>query len=210
MNTYVGKKLVIIKSLGADMIFSSHVSEITKFVLDIAYANFNFTMISGHDPLVEEFYAGLFKVIGEDIDVYQRKSNFRFCHRTGMSGASDMFIECLEHDGFPKRRFIMHISMMNKISMVPEGSFLYDVLDLGRALGYVTVEDGKYRPSEKLNDKIKEEAMQFKLVEPRIIDEEDGWGEYELVSINNIVRKDEADEFKAAQAEAFAEEDDDQ
>ena len=77
---------------------------------------------------------------------------------------------------------------MNKVPEI-DGAFEYDVLDLGRALEYVTVEDGKYKPSEKLAKKIEE--MEIKIVFPRIISKESGWGEYKLTDIHNVVREDD-------------------
>ena len=208
MEKYIGKKLVVINGVAAEAIFSTKTSSVTKFIIDSDYGAISMSVIGGHDPFIEEVYAGIFEVIGSDVDEYERKSNFRFCHRTGMSGAMDLFIEYLTKDyGFPKRKFILHESMMDKVSQIEEGTFLYDVLDLGRALGWVCIEDGKYKPSDKLKTKIEEEKMNIKLVSPRVIDKEDGWGEYELVDIHNIVRKDDADDFDTALAEAFAEED---
>ena len=211
MDKYIGSKLVVIHGVEAEVIFRTKTSNVTKFIVDVDYETVSMSVIEGHDPYIEELYAGLFKVIGEEVEEYERKVNFRFCHRTGMSGAADLYIEYLtKHYGFPKRKFIMHESMFDKVPEIKEGTFLYDVLDLGRALNLVVIEDGKYKPSDRLKEKIEEQHMAIKLVEPRDIGEEDGWGEYKLVDIHNIVRKSDADEFNAALEEVFNTEDDDQ
>lgn len=211
MDKYIGSKLVVINGVASEGIFSTKSSSVTKFIIDADYGAVRMSVIEGHDPYIEELYAGLFEMIGTEVAEYERKSNFRFCIRTGMSGAADLFVEYLTKEyGFPKRKFVFHVSMLDKVPEIKEGTFLYDVLDLGRALGWVSIEDGKYKPSEKLTKKIEEQRMQIKLVNPRVIGDEEGWGEYKLVDIHNVVRKNDADEFEAAQAEAFNTEDDDQ
>ena len=86
MEKYIGEKLFIIRTA----------SIATKFIINLYCGKLSMNVVGGHDPYIEEFYAGLFKMIGDSHYVYDRKSNFRFCHRTGMSGATDYYIEYVQ------------------------------------------------------------------------------------------------------------------
>ena len=175
------KKLAVVKN---DELGNS------RFVIDIKYDVMTMTVLSGHDPLIEEVYAAIFSIMTAEAPLgaklYNREDNFRFCYRSGMSGCMDYFVETAEYAtavSFPKRKHLFHRSMYGKVPQI-KSAFIYDVLDLGVALGLVTIVDGKYALSNKLTSTI--EKASIVLLDPRDLNREDGWNEYRLVDVRDV------------------------
>lgn len=175
------KKLAIVKNeeLGS-----------SRFVIDIKYDVMTMTVLGGHDPLIEELYGSIFSIMVAEnqsaVKLYSREDNFRFCYKQGLSGCMDYFVETAEYATavtFPKRKHLFHRSMYGKVSQI-KSAFIYDVLDLGIALGLITIVDGKYASSNKLSSTI--EKTSIVLLDPRDLNKEDGWNEYKLVDIHNV------------------------
>ena len=72
----------------------------------------------------------------------QRTDPFRFYVREGMSGAQDIFLEHIHRDGFPRRKFIMHLSMYDKLGGLTV--YVTDLADYFVRIGWLYLESADW------------------------------------------------------------------
>ena len=153
-------------------------SDRTTFILNVDCDMLTMNVTDGRNPFVNEVKAAMLLFIAEylnefgSLDRYERKNRYRFASRQGMSGCVDMFLEEDRGDGFPRRHFLYHVSCFDKVGGMK--LFVYDLLDLMAAEGFLTVNDGRYGVPAVLPDQIAG-IGDIKFVKPRFTELEEGW-----------------------------------
>lgn len=149
----------------------------TSFVMSVDHNTLSVTKKSGRDMYPEEINTAFGRFLkeyeqefGERVALYERTHPYRFCFRTGISGCQDTYIEVNSGDGFPQRKFMLHMSCFGKC----EGFrvFIYDFLDLCVAERFLSVDDGFYAYCE---DDDANSDCEMQTIKPRLVSYEEGW-----------------------------------